>query len=476
MQKENTSWPLYKSESTVIGNLKSQNIILTLWTDTKKFKRKVDKKNYATINNYYTPNSINYLIRNIYANPNIRYIFLCGTDLAHSAKELLAFFENGVDSENVIIGTNTKIDTEIKKSFLDTFRNSVELVDCRSMFDYNKLNGLLTSRENKGVFSEPVLFKEPTFEEPDTFPSSGSGFLIREDHVGPAWLRAVNLVMRFGKLKKSHHSNFQKEILNLTIEIRGEDPDRIKMYPYFRFTKKEVIQYYQQILSPRKPRGIKYTYGSLFSNFNGVKQLDIMVEHLRKYSYSRRAVLSCWNPPKDLNNPHSPCLISAQFNIQNEKLFLSVLFRSNDIYRALPQNCFGLLKFQNEVASRLGIPVGTFTISTVSAHIYQENFRGARMVVNNNLMGTVTRWVMDPRGYFVIKVIDNKILVDHYANSHVLIKKYEGHNSKSISNQLIRDSCISLPSHFLYMGVELSKAETALKNKVKYVQDEPLKL
>tara|TARA_B110000116_G_C16423110_1_gene397083 strand:- start:208 stop:597 length:390 start_codon:yes stop_codon:yes gene_type:complete len=92
-------------------------------------------------------------------------------------------------------------------------------------------------------------------------------------------------------------------------------------------------------------------------------------------------------------------------------------------------------------------------------------------------------WVMDPKGYFLI-AIDKKsnLLRVGYckfkklgnAVENDLVAEITGKTAIEIVNTLIREKYISSLQHAGDMGIELCKAELALKNNLKYIQDQDL--
>ena len=94
-------------------------------------------------------------------------------------------------------------------------------------------------------------------------------------------------------------------------------------------------------------------------------------------------------------------------------------------------------------------------------------------------------WVMDPRGYFLIKIDrEKKLLRAGYCKFTKLGNKpindmvsiVSGRTAIEIVNTLIRNKYISTLQHAADMGIELCKAELALKYKLNYVQDKDLKI
>jgi len=92
---------------------------------------------------------------------------------------------------------------------------------------------------------------------------------------------------------------------------------------------------------------------------------------------------------------------------------------------------------------------------------------------------------MDPNGYFLIAIDkEKKILRVAYCIFNKLGNKpindmvsiISGKTAIEIVNTLIRNKYISSLQHAADMGIELCKAELALKYNLNYVQDKDLKI
>ena len=94
-------------------------------------------------------------------------------------------------------------------------------------------------------------------------------------------------------------------------------------------------------------------------------------------------------------------------------------------------------------------------------------------------------WVMDPKGYFLIEIDKNKnllrvgyckIIKNGNSTAHEMVAEVEGETAIEIINTLIKKKFISSLQHAGDIGIELCKAELALKYNLKYTQDKDLKL
>ena len=97
----------------------------------------------------------------------------------------------------------------------------------------------------------------------------------------------------------------------------------------------------------------------------------------------------------------------------------------------------------------------------------------------------INDWVMDPKGYFLIAIDrkKNEIRVGYcifkkLGNNPIndMISIISGTTAIEIVNTLIRLKYISSLQHSADMGIELCKAELALKFNLKYTQDKDIRI
>ena len=121
-----------------------------------------------------------------------------------------------------------------------------------------------------------------------------------------------------------------------------------------------------------------------------------------------------------------------------------------------------------------------------------ESIKGAFYKINKKIEKRIAAkyhkikdWVMDPKGYFLIHVDrKNDLLRVGYCkftkqgNNPVndMVAEIVGKTAIEIVNTLIKENYISSLQHAGDMGIELCKAELALKNNLNYVQDKDLNL
>ena len=121
-----------------------------------------------------------------------------------------------------------------------------------------------------------------------------------------------------------------------------------------------------------------------------------------------------------------------------------------------------------------------------------ESIQGKWFRINKNIKKRVTAsydkikdWKLDPKGYFLINIDRKKKLLSvgycvinksNDRSTHEMVAEIYGKTAIEVLNTLITEEFISTLQHSGDMGIELCKAELALKNNLDYVQDKDLNL
>ena len=84
--------------------------------------------------------------------------------------------------------------------------------------------------------------------------------------------------------------------------------------------------------------------------------------------------------------------------------------------------------------------------------------------------GFEQKWVLDPKGYFLIRLNNGLIEVGHCKKNNKVEVVVRGSNVEEILYKVIDLGLISLLDHAAYLGKELQKAKYCLENNKEYVQ------
>jgi thymidylate synthase len=97
---------------------------------------------------------------------------------------------------------------------------------------------------------------------------------------------------------------------------------------------------------------------------------------------SRQAVLTFWDHSLD-NVPgkrNYPCAVALGFRIRDDRLNLSTLMRSNDLWLGTPYDVFQFVQLQHTLAHELGVEAGTYTHTAWSLHVYERDLERASLL------------------------------------------------------------------------------------------------
>ena len=124
-----------------------------------------------------------------------------------------------------------------------------------------------------------------------------------------------------------------------------------------------------------------YTYSERLQNYQGRNQLIDIVNRLKQDMGSNRAVAITFNPFIDNKRADIPCLQLIQALVRNDKLILSVYFRSNDLYGAFPSNMMFLTYLGMKIANELRVQFDYIDYHCSSLHIYETDYEQALKVI-----------------------------------------------------------------------------------------------
>lgn len=470
-------WPIYFAENLILGSENSSVGVATLWTPKEAFAKKLNPDTFRLVGQLYSNDGINPMIRNVLAHPTIRTIVLCGQDKIGSADSLAMLIKNGINEKGEVIGKEeSKIEKEIPHEAVERFRQNVELIDMRGVLKAEEVQAAIdTIEQNNQPWAEPELFPEPELSS-DWYPSEPSVYTARGKTVAQVWPKILQQILRYGEEKMSNHtSGSQYELLNLCAVITDEDPDDIEWAEYFPFTREHYEGYKPQVLTPEPVESLSYTYGMRIRDHKGVNQVESMIQKLKETPHSRQAIASLWQVEHDDQSSHPPCLDLVQCLVKYDKLHMTCYLRSNDMFRAWPENALAFRAMQKEIADAIGMEMGSLTTISSSAHIYDDCVPQAKEIVADYYPKLPCE--QDPRGNYVIKVVPGeRIEVIHMTPEGRKVGKYEGKKAMKIFNDISSNGGTSVHVHSFDLGAELQKAEIALEYGLEYTQDRPLPL
>ena len=112
-------------------------------------------------------------------------------------------------------------------------------------------------------------------------------------------------------------------------------------------------------------------------NSHGVDQLANVIDSIKKNPYSRRHIVSAWNPIELPNMALPPCHCLFQFYVRNHKLSCQLYQRSVDVFLGLPFNIASYSLLTHIIAKICELDVGEFVWTGGDTHIYLNHLNQA---------------------------------------------------------------------------------------------------
>jgi thymidylate synthase len=102
-------------------------------------------------------------------------------------------------------------------------------------------------------------------------------------------------------------------------------------------------------------------------------QLELVIQMLRDDPETRQAAISIYDAKEwDEYTFDTPCTYAVQFTILHDKLNMSVVMRSNDLWYGFCNDQYQFSSLQMLVAEKLNIPVGTYYHFAHNLHLYND--------------------------------------------------------------------------------------------------------
>ena len=117
--------------------------------------------------------------------------------------------------------------------------------------------------------------------------------------------------------------------------------------------------------------------GNVNSNYGWqwerTSQLDIVIQMKKDNPETRQAAISIYDGKEISDYAHdTPCTYAVQFTILDNKLNMSVVMRSNDLWYGFCNDQYQFSNLQMLVAYRTGYDVGTYYHFAHNLHLYND--------------------------------------------------------------------------------------------------------
>lgn len=117
-------------------------------------------------------------------------------------------------------------------------------------------------------------------------------------------------------------------------------------------------------------------YGRQWRDFEGIDQIQQLIDDIQRNPDSRRLIVSAWNPkeiPVMAKSGLPPCHTLFQFYVAEGKLSCQLYQRSADVFLGVPFNIASYALLTMMVAQVCGLAYGDFVHTFGDAHLYSNH-------------------------------------------------------------------------------------------------------
>lgn len=163
-------------------------------------------------------------------------------------------------------------------------------------------------------------------------------------------------------------------------------------------------------------------YGAQWRRFHGpfgkyVDQIANVIEGLKTDPYSRRHIVTAWNPGEIEDMALPPCHAFFQFHVANGKLSCHLTQRSADVFLGVPFNIASYALLTHLVALEVGLEVGEFVHSLGDVHLYADHVEQAKVQLERDPLAL-------PELFIARHTVDD---IAQYEPRNIVIVDYKHH-------------------------------------------------
>ena len=149
-------------------------------------------------------------------------------------------------------------------------------------------------------------------------------------------------------------------------------------------------------------------------------QLLELIAGIKEDPYSRRHIISAWNPGELDLMALPPCHMMAQFYVNNGKLSCQMYQRSADMFLGVPFNIASYALFTHMIAQVCNLEVGDLIIVLGDAHIYENHIEQVKEQLSRT-----------PKALPKLQLNPDISVITHFTMDDIELVGYESHEAIS---------------------------------------------
>lgn len=154
-----------------------------------------------------------------------------------------------------------------------------------------------------------------------------------------------------------------------------------------------------------------------------VDQIKYIIDEIKRKPYSRRLVVTAWEPGNAIKSKLPPCHYSFTFNVSDGKLNCHLTQRSGDIALGIPFNLAAYSMLTQIIAQETGLDPGFFAHTIIDAHIYVAD-KGSPLEKYDHLEGLKEQLKREPLPLPKLKIARKPINELQFEDFELIDYKY----------------------------------------------------
>lgn len=213
-------------------------------------------------------------------------------------------------------------------------------------------------------------------------------FTEKYKNISDSWFGLLYNIQKYGYRQNIQRGSFEGEYRIqypfVAVEIEYPHLDMIPIMPQgmeaLAPTTMEYVEDYfvNYLMNDKTSENEEYVYGSRVYGY-----IDKVIHILKDTPDTNQAVLEIASPG-DIYLKEPPCLRCLTFKVINNKLNMSVFFRSNDLFAGYPVNLAGLELLKQYVASESNLENGKLYYASDGLHIYSYQLDAVNMRIGKS--------------------------------------------------------------------------------------------
>ena len=154
----------------------------------------------------------------------------------------------------------------------------------------------------------------------------------------------------------------------------------------------------------------------------GIDQLNGIINDLNNNNFSRRLIMTAWNPEQINEMALPPCHVLSQFHVNDKReLSCSLYQRSGDVGLGIPFNILSYSLLTRLLAHHCNLNCGEFIHHIGDAHIYENHITTLEKQIK-----------LKPYDFPKLYIKNHRENIDKYILSDFLIENYNSHGVKNM--------------------------------------------